>query len=395
MFRTSVEQFGMQENLCEMVYYNCDIISNKTSESSLGQDPVIAFSETRQTPLVTDASKYFFCIQRASIDGAGSGLPLFIPSIEVGQSDINRTVYSVTIAFSGVGGEQGSSVQCFVEYESEATNPILPNPPTVKQDLSSKYYYVFTYSHWVMLVNNAIQAAWANIIVQAGVTPTTKPPRLMYDAVTGLFNLYCDSYGFGGSAATSQYERFTLYFNSNLYQLFRNFHFNFHGGEPNNQGMTYELVVENKLGTNIYTDPLSTKYYVVAQDFPSTDSIWSPISSIVFTTSLLCTVPEQVGVPIKFSDGNNSAQTSQSNFNNILTDIALPLTKASDYKGFIQYTANPYRWISLGNSTQEVKSIDIRLFWKNKLDNELYPITMSGLSNVSIKCCFKLKSLGF
>lgn len=400
MFRSSVE-YSDDDNDPAFVYYNIDIISNKTNETGLGQDPVVQYSETRQQPIISDASKYYFSIIRASIDGAGSGLPLFIPSIQTGQSDVNLTVYSVTIAFE-CQGVVGSSAQVYVSYESEATNPILPTPPNIKQDFNGKYYYVFSYSHWLMLVNQAIKKAWENALTE--ITPygkivKTKCPQMMYDPITGLFSLYCDSYGFGGddrtSIGTATDENFQVYFNSPMYQLFRNFHYNFHGGEPNNNGLTYELVVNNKLDKNVYTDSKSTKYYVMTQDFLSTDSIWSPITSLVFTTSLLCTLPEQVGVPIKYTDGNNTIQTSPSNFSNVITDIAIPLTKASDYKGFIQYTANPYRFISMSNSAQDVRSVDIRLFWKNKLDNELYPVTMSGLSNVSIKMLFKKKTVNY
>jgi hypothetical protein len=399
MFSSSLE-YSDNDNDPAFVYYNIDIISNKTNESGLGEDPVVQYSETRQQPIISDASKYYFSIIRASIDGAGSGLPLFIPSIQTGQSDINLTVYSVTIFFK-CQGVNGSSNQSYISYESEAINPILPNPPTSKQDYSGKYYYVFSYSHWLTLVNNAIQQAWqfaVNEITSFGKVVNTKCPQMIYDPITGLFSMYCDSYGFGSdrtSAGTETDESFSIYFNSPMYQLFRNFHFNFHGGEPTNYGLTYELVVNNKLDKNVYTDSKGTKYYVMTQDFPSTDSIWSPITSLVFTTSLLCTLPEQVGVPIKYTDGNNYFQTSASNFSNVITDIALPLTKASDYKGFIQYTANPYRFISMSNSSQDVRSVDIRLFWKNKLDNELYPVTMSGLSNVSIKMLFKRKDCTF
>jgi hypothetical protein len=82
---------------------------------------------------------------------------------------------------------------------------------------------------------------------------------------------------------------------------------------------------------NTITGDDGDKYLVITQDFPSTDTIWSPISSIVFTSSLLPIVAEQLGQPIIFSDGNVSTpSTSQANFQQTITDIALPLIRSSD-----------------------------------------------------------------
>jgi len=50
----------------------------------------------------------------------------------------------------------------------DATAPI-PDPPLLKQDFSSKYYYVYNYTHFVRLVNTALQEAFAALYTQAPV----------------------------------------------------------------------------------------------------------------------------------------------------------------------------------------------------------------------------------
>lgn len=57
------------------------------------------FNETRASPLISDISKYYFSIVRFSMT-AGKNLPLFIPLIEVGQADIDKTIYRSTIDVS-------------------------------------------------------------------------------------------------------------------------------------------------------------------------------------------------------------------------------------------------------------------------------------------------------
>ena len=311
MYNSSIEysDTGSDPNI---VYYNIDIISNRTNDLGIGSDPVIAYKEDRQVPIINDASQYYFSIIRASIDGAGSGLPLLMPIVQIGQSDPNLTVYSISLT-AYVGGASNITVQEYIIYEPEAINAPTPSAPLIKQDFTSKYYYVFTFSHWVSLINKAIQKAMTNIQTQLQATYgtlTTKTPRLMYESATNLFQLYCDAYGFGEDDRTSKGiagkdESFEIYLNSNLYQLLRNFPVEYYGGEPGNSGQTFRIIIENKLGTNVYKDPVGTTYYIAVQDFPSTDSIWSPISSIVFCTSFLPTISEQVGIPVQFTDGNN------------------------------------------------------------------------------------------
>ena len=403
MYRSSIERYGDEDNNndCDLVYYNIDIISNRTQDIT-GIDPPISYREDRQTPIINDASKYYFSIIRATLDGAGSGLPLFIPIIQLGQSDINLTVYSITLS-GYVGGGTRYTSQVFIEYEPESIIASLPQPPLLKQDLTSKYYYVFSYSHWVYLVNKAIAKAMASIQTQVQATfgtLKTKAPVIMYDSPSNLFKLYTDMYGFGtdytqANPTTGTNEDFDIYFNSNMYQLFKNFQVEYYGGEPANQGQTYRIIISNQLGVNTYKDTIGTTDIITTQDFPSTDSIWSPISSIVFTTSMLPTISEQVGVPVSFENGNNRVnQTSAAAFSNIITDIQLPLIRSADYKGLINFTANPYRLTCMSNSKQEVRSVDIQIYWKCKMNNELYPITMPGLSTVSMKLMFRKKSLG-
>ena len=63
--------------------------------SNLSSNPELAFTETRLNPLVSDPSKYYMSIVRFSLDTAS--LPVFLPTIQPAQSDINLTIYSVSI----------------------------------------------------------------------------------------------------------------------------------------------------------------------------------------------------------------------------------------------------------------------------------------------------------
>jgi hypothetical protein len=467
----------------DYIYYNCDIINNQTDSvggSGLVEpDPAIRFNETRDTALVKDASLYYFSIVRFTMNGANRDLPLFIPVIQTGQTNQNLTTYQVALTLQQTWNTSTGPIAFNITptpttliYQPETQNPILaplPRPPTEQQDLSSRYYWVYTYQHWIDIVNNhlliahqalftAFQAAWA--LATADPFPyanfdafasTCQTPCMKYDKESGqLFSIYADSDGFG-----QRLENFTpipfnpgpppvagpatkptmrLFFNTNMYGMFANFN-NVYWNTPNIGvynvnpnyilpafpapvpiGYTNEILFVNKCFQNVSdwrlppysgTPPLGyvpttpsnfqKVYWVCTQDYRSVDTLWSPVSSIVFTSTLLPIKSEATGQPNILGTGNlgDSQPTSQSAFQPIITDIALDLIQggADDYRQFIFYAPSAeYRLADLSPSKQEIRNIDIQVFWKNRLNNQLYPVQMFNLSSVGIKVMFAKKS---
>jgi hypothetical protein len=107
---------------------------------------------------------------------------------------------------------------------------------------------------------------------------------------------------------------------------------------------------------------------------------------------------EATAQPVNLGTGNNSASTatSQSAFQPIITDIAsdLSVKGAEEYRKFIYYAPTAeYRFNVLSSSKQEIRNIDIQVYWKNRLNSQLYPVEMPPLSTVSIKMMFMRKEL--
>ena len=63
----------------DLIYYNADIINGRLIDEGSGKDPKISFNETRDSPIVKDASQYYFSIVRFSMDGSNNAacLPEF------------------------------------------------------------------------------------------------------------------------------------------------------------------------------------------------------------------------------------------------------------------------------------------------------------------------------
>jgi hypothetical protein len=351
------------------------------------------------------------------------------------------------------------------------------------QDLSTRYYWVYTYQHWVDLWNttmfdpnpalltltpgavstscwqdtyNAFAAAWAAEPRTTGVAfPYATygdfvvqyiAPQMVFDNTTYKFRIYADSDNFGqrvtnftptpyagaGTLGTPSPLVSRLFFNANMFGLYSNFNNTYWNdlgfitpsafpglsrvqyprGVPD--GYVNEILFTNKFYTNVadyrlppYAGanglgyvPVNAQrvYWIAEQDYSSVDSLWSPISSIVFTSTLLPVKSEATGAPVVLGNGNLgfSSPTVQSAFQPIITDISLDQSVpegAATYRKFIYYVPSAeYRYSDFSSSNQEIRNIDVQVYWKNRLDNNLYPINMFNLSSVSLKMLFRHKN---
>ena len=387
------------------------------------------------------------------------------------QLDYNSVVYQASTTITG---------NTILNQTPSATNiywSLTDDNQGQSQDLSSRYYWIYTYSSFVKMWNDTMfQAnaaatpgavsisAWQDTYnavcasftaLSGGATlPATyttfgawcaqyAPPRLIYNSSTNKFSVLGSNYCFGDllqSWTATSYSSPTagmpasgvarLFFNGNLFGLLSNFlskTYNDPGlGSPSPypqlivpDGYNTEILFINKFYQNVIDyrnapyaaggNPppagyvpasLQFAYWVAEQDYPSTDSLWSPISSLVFTTSLLPIKTEATGQPVVLGNGNIgvSAPTSQSAFQPIITDIAIDTSQgvgSAAYRQFVYYAPQAeYRLADFSSSKQDIRNIDINVFWKNRLDNNLYPIRMFNLSSVSIKVMFKHKDAG-
>ena len=76
------------------VYLDLDVINN--NHTFTGLPPYLRFEETRNTPFLDgDSSDYFCSIVRFTIQ-TGNTLPVFIPSVVIGQNNQDKSIYTVS-----------------------------------------------------------------------------------------------------------------------------------------------------------------------------------------------------------------------------------------------------------------------------------------------------------
>jgi hypothetical protein len=303
-------------------------------------------------------------------------------------------------------------------------------------------FYAF-YDAWIQ---NGTLGAFPYANLAAFLNATAQPPQLSYDGPSQRFTIEFDSDGYGArltafTPTVTQGGLFTppqfkLFMNTNMYNLFANFSFLYwntispvagpYAGIPAPKGYVYEILVPNKYYTDVSdyrlspyggTPPLGyvpygsgnpaanpvsvlnqqKVYWTITQETPSTDTLWSPISSIVFSSALMPVNPEENSAPVIIGQGNvgNSQATAKAAFTRVITDLALPMDKGSaSWKSFIYYVPSAqYRLSDFLASHQPLSGVDVQVFWRHRLNNQLYPISMTNLSSVSFKMMFRKKGL--
>ena len=89
----------------------------------------LRFQETRNAPYIEVDSADSLCpITRFSIQTGGS-LLVFIPRIEFGQANVDKTVYAITLKITGTNGGEAKSFTQRIEYSKiDDITPALAQP---------------------------------------------------------------------------------------------------------------------------------------------------------------------------------------------------------------------------------------------------------------------------
>jgi hypothetical protein len=362
------------------IYYDISIVNN--SETSA---PVpIQFTEMRNSAFLNDPDKYFASIIRFHVDTAPSSLPVFIPAIQTGQSDVNLTQYSYTLKYKTY------EYQKYIEFVSQNTAESIPAAPTIKQDISNEYYYVHSFAYWVGLCNASLVECFdglkALVLAGSDTMPTLYAPWIQYDPSSSSLIFNCDKSAYDESL-TNPIE---IYLNAPMANLFNSFQMICKGFSGIVNGKNYQLVVKNDFGTNV----IELDNYDAIQlyeEYPSCGS-WSPVASVVFTSSTLPVETTISGAPKTFGGLSNMANYSTNNVMPIITDFRVALVTGKEYLPSIDYVATLYRLIDLSGH-QAQNTMQISVYWSDVYNN-LHPLNLCSGGSASIKMMFRKKSLG-
>jgi hypothetical protein len=317
-----------------------------------------------------------------------------------------------------------------------------PSGALTFQDLTTEYYYVNEFSLILQYANNALKAAFDNFntyltgigqdaLGTRALTPSNIAqnycPQMTYDPRGELFSLSFPLAPplLAGSAPPYSYDTYDqnlantagftgrvikLYMNTPLSNLLNSFPTVFQGNTQFNLTTgTEDMIVvynnqfQNTTGGSRPSYPLiqgassvtPIPQIIVPQEH-STTILFSPISALVFSTSLLPVQNTLLSKPaiFNFYDGVTSSNLRSSGNNNVtapvLTDFELQGATGTSSQTRITYVPTAeYRMLDLRGTTP-VNAVEVSVFWKDKFSG-LHRFNLAAGCAASIKILFRRK----
>jgi len=383
------------QDTADNVYYDVTITNLETINRN---PPSLYFNETRNTPFVYDPESYYLSIIRFTLDTPT--LPVFIPVIQPNQSNVNLTIYSVTLSWTDPVSLVTFNQQTFVEFIPQLQGVVIPAPPSQTtdglQNNTTGYYEIINYQYWIELINNTFTTCFTDLnaqVVSAGlVLPSTHEPTMSWDTTSNSAVLTAEQVGYDNTLANP----IGIYMNPAMYQIFSSFPVLVLGSVGVTNGKNIQLIMNGFGGANVVifppTAPVIDQYSAlqIVQEY-STIALWTPITSIVFTSNTLPVVPANISSPLLFINGevyNNGGNNS--NISQVVTDF---VSDTGIYKPNIVYTPSAqYRLINLVGNTP-IYNLDLNVYWKSRT-GVLQPFKLSSGSTATIKLLFTRKGTG-
>lgn len=316
-----------------------DLLLTNSIQTHSNHRVPLNFSQNQSQPVLKSTNGYQLSIIRFSLNT--ETLPIFIPAMQ----STNTTIYSFTME------SNGKQYQQFMQFEPQNLNPVDPD----------EHYYVYNYQYVIYLMNKCLASCLAGL--SALTICTTSVPTLTFDPTSQKCTLNMDSTAYGYNES----NKINIYLNSSMYALLASLPANI--VNKNQLGMDYQL---NSL--------ISQSHSALTQDY-STVSLWNPVFSIIFTTNLIPIYQSQTPPIQVYENGQILNNSSTFNYLNVLTDF---IANDMDFVPYIQYSASVYRYLSL-KPNQEIRNIDLQVFWQNKNTGKLKPLYLGVGGSASVK----------
>lgn len=347
----------------DRIYYNVVLGNDETSQSYTYANYKRNFTQS----LINKPSDYYLSIVRFQIPTAD--IPLLIPEIEsYPNTDVNKTVYTVTLNYQNF-----TSGPVHVMFETVVPNTT-PRPITAQDPNPMKnpndYYFIYTYRHFIRLVNNAYVTAYNLLNTAAGGVLTAGPPFITYDPTTLLMTFHCPA-AYLNSAANP----IEIYMNYKLFTFFDATEFTFYDYQS---ATGVRINVYNYNGTNLVSG-----VYLMTQQYQCL-SVWNTFKSVQIVSNLLPINNEFIPAP-------SGQDQNTLNSKGVLKDFIPLYENGPEARTMLNFVLEgPYQLINL-NSNYPINSLDISVYWEDRYGNT-YLLSIPYNQLLTIKLVFIKRS---
>jgi hypothetical protein len=316
------------------------------------------YTETRSDSLVDKADDWQLIITKFTVPI--QQVPIFVPVFIDEEKLI--TAYSVTLTWDG-----NPAVQEFIIYK----------PLNYDSSTGTFGNFIFSYQHFIDLINAAFQAAFVIASGYAGwPAGATKAPYLTYDAGSELITLHAqvayqnaNANVYGSATYTPEASgEIGIYMNGSLFTFFDSWKA-FSRGFNSADGKDFQLLVMNNLN-NLDTSVVPNEYKMI-QEFP-TLYLWQDIHAIIIVTSELPIRSEfiqfnQINTIDSAPTVTDAGTVSPSGLSVLATFDIQTMIQAS--RGVVQFVVgSEFKTIDLLGQNK-INKADFTVYWQDRNSN--------------------------
>jgi hypothetical protein len=332
--------------------------------------PLLQIKDDRQQAIINNPKEYYISIVKFEITTAGS-LPLMIPEVKLNQNNPNLLNYKIgLIRIAGAV----NFMQDVIYSPSNALTPVPINVPINNKDLINPYYYVYTFQHFIRMLNVSLKDS-------AQTAGLTEFPYFVYDVISGLLSLY---------VPTSYANVYYIGVDNNLAVILNGFDFIYNkiisGATRTNELLFYHI------GNGINEVTIDSVQYFKMEQERSSLGIVNAVRGIEFAVNLLNVNPTLIqpttvfGDNIKVAESGNNAKIAA-----VLSDFSLTVSPNNLYLPNIGYTPSAeYRLFDMVSNTPQAH-IMFDIYWKDKF-GVMTPLTLAPGCSCNIKVMFRKKN---
>lgn len=344
-------------------------------ESPIGKgNSVLNFNTSLENAYLFDPTKYKMAISRFLMDTVT--VPKFIPRIQYNSSDPDLTIYGVTLGYDIYKSDTE-----YIIWKTQTPTDDTPTPPSQNGGLqvnSSWYYNCYSYQYFTRLVNDAFIRALANLRTKyPALNVAIEPPQIYWNCDTNSAEILVQSAYYDMNLGTPM----EVYMNESLYNLYNTFEADYVSKLSTAQLRLYMYVIQDVNTLTISGDD----YFKIKQEGDCLFQ-FNPFSSVILVSNSMNVISTTSVAPQIYNNGIslNTSNSDQLSYN-IISDFCSP----NSYSNALVYEPSLYRWLSLRPSTQPMRSIDLTIYFKNKLTGLLTPFYLGNESVVTVKFLFQ------
>jgi hypothetical protein len=293
---------------------------------------------------------------------------LIVENLKTGT--VNETVYQFELR-DGLGGIALQTV----EY---IPNGLSPNDP--------RYYYVYSYSRFITMLNNALALAFDTLYPAVPAPPPTVidynkvPPHFEFDPVAQKLSLVVPSVYYD-PLVIAPLPVWTIRFNFELLRFFQGFE-----SDIITQGEWYQFKTYNRYNNNVIVDVPDNNNGVIPANYlnmlPDINALqrWNELDGIQILTNL----------PVNQQFVETSDTTASTSSKPILTDFIVLYPDPNSYAATtLDLTTTERSYYDL-YGTAPIRNVQFSFLWVS-YTGQTYPLYLSKGDAITLKLLFKVR----